>query len=75
MNEEEQKRRADLAFSQGLWYAWGRIDSGQYKDKKPLDPFKFAESVKANQIAFDTEASHYNESIQGQWNKFVEANS
>ena len=66
--------RCELAFGQALWYAWGRIDSGQYQGF-PLDAFKFAQIVKTQQRLFETEKTHFNESIQGQWEKFVAAES
>lgn len=74
MNERQQaaaKAKAELAFTQALWYAWGRIDSGQYKGQE-LSVFKFAWSVQADTLAFELEQTHYLESIQGAWQKFVE---
>lgn len=74
MSEQEDRKRAaaeskaELAFSQALWYAWGRIDSGRYFG---VDPFKFAERVKAATLSFELEETYYLESIQGAWDKFV----
>ena len=70
---DQMVARAELAYSQGLWYAWGRLDSGTYVSpiREKLDAFKFAEKVKANQLAFDTEQTHFNGAIQGQWEEFV----
>lgn len=68
--------RAELAFTQALWYAWGRVDSGEYRTRRvadKIDVFKFAHSVKSNQRAFDTEGTHFNESIQGQWDKYIDS--
>jgi hypothetical protein len=68
----ETEARANLAFNQALWYAWGRLDSGTYgANTSKFDVFKFAQRVKTNQMNFDTEATHFNESIQGQWDKYV----
>lgn len=86
--------RAEIAYTQGLWYAWGRIDSGTYNvcihcgeapesyrgcsrlgrhERLHLNAFDFAQGVKTNQMDFDSERTHFNESIQGQWDKFVAA--
>lgn len=72
--QAQNEARAEIAYAQGLWYAWGRIDSGEYAAENfRLNPFDFAQGVKTNQLAFDEERTHYNESIQGQWDKFVAA--
>lgn len=64
--------RAELAFSQALWYAWGRLDSGQYAGKG-LDAFLFAEHVKSQTMAFECQETFHLDSIQNAWTKFVEA--
>lgn len=62
--------KAELSFNQALWYAWGRMDSGQYQGF-PLNVWRFADSVKAATLAFEKEQTYHLESIQGAWEKFV----
>lgn len=77
MDERQQAQaevRAELSFGQALWYAWGRLDSGEYRGRKfknPLDAFEFASRVRKATREFELEETHVNESIQGQWDKYV----
>lgn len=68
---ELAQSKAELAYSQGLWYAWGRMDSGQYRDKNKLEVFEFAKRVAQSKLAFELEKTYLDESIQGQWDKYV----
>lgn len=68
--EAAAKAKAELSYGQALWYAWGRIDSGEYKGFS-LDAFRFAESVKANTLRFELEDTHFLESIQTEWERFA----
>lgn len=64
--------RAERAFGQALWYAFGRQDAGQGKG---INAFAFAESVKRKQYEFETEKTHSIKSIQDLWLDFVKENS
>lgn len=74
MNERKEaaaKAKAEIAYGQAFWYGWGRVDSGQYRGRT-VDVCSFATKVKADTLAFELEQTHYLESIQGAWQKFVE---
>ena len=76
MNERKKvdaEAKAEISFGQALWYAWGRLDSGAYMPeiKAKLDAFKFAKRVKVDSLAFELQESHFLESIQDAWEKFV----
>ena len=62
--------RAELSFTQALWYAWGVIDSGVCKDTK-VEAFEFANRVKDAHLTWALGDSGFLESIQGQWAKYV----
>lgn len=61
---------AEQYYGMALWYAWGRIDSGQYQGF-PLDAFRFAYIVKQKRLTFLKGNTGMFESIQGQWEDFV----
>jgi len=74
LSERLRKRaeaKAELSFGQALWYAWGRLDSGQYGKGQGLDAFEFANIVKTATLSFELQETYVNESIQGQWGKYV----
>lgn len=71
---KEQPHDAEEFRGMALWYAWGRMDSGEYRGKDlALDAFEFAALVKASRIAFAKGETNFFESIQGQWAKYVES--
>lgn len=78
---DERKRvaaeaKAELSFSQALWYAWGYLDNGLGLGpslKAKIDPFEFAGQVKAATLSFELEETFHLESIQGAWKKYLES--
>ena len=72
--ERAAQAYADRQYGQALWYAWGRIDSGQYQGF-PLNAFAFAESVKQESLTFAREQTFHLQSIQDAWARYVERES
>ena len=67
---------AETFYGQALWYAWGRLDAGTYnRQEVSLDAFEFAGIVRERREEFVTEQTHFMESIQGLWDKYVASKS
>jgi len=66
-----------VAKTQAAWYAWGRIDSGEYGPhmRERLDVSEFSDSYMESYKAYIEGKSGFLESIQGQWQKYVDEKS
>lgn len=66
---------ADNYYGMALWYAWGRLDGREYAPtfKAKLDAFEFASEVKQRRVEFTDGKTVSFESIQGQWQRYIES--
>jgi hypothetical protein len=72
----DSKTDANEFYRMALWYAFGRLDSGEYAGKGlSLDAFEFADSVRAVRLAWCASTQGMFESIQGQWSDYVAGKS
>lgn len=67
--------RAELSFTQALWYAWGRLDAVRSFASLKLDAFEFAAIVRKATREFELEETYTLDSIQGAWDKYVASKS
>lgn len=66
---------AELRYTQSLWYAWGRIDSGAHPGMSVDDGFTFAAEQKEVRADFDAENTHMMPSIINAWDTYVTTNT
>lgn len=63
----------DERYGAALWYAWGRIDSGEYRGHLGTDDgFAFAHAQREAQRAYNDGQTHWLESILAAWSTYAE---